>query len=266
MSVRVDIPAFCGPFDLLLQLVARRKVDLYDVPLADITDDYLTAMRAVEGLDLEMTTEFLVVAATLVELKAARLLPGEDDPELEDLACEARDVLYARLLDYRAFKHAAGHLRARLDDGAGFVARDVPLEERYTGLVPDVAVPLGPADLASLAARVLAERRPAQVDTSHLQPVRMTVREAALLLTGELERAGGVATFRELTAGCRHRVEVVTCFLALLELYKLEAIELAQATSFGRLEVTANVGDGWPPAALEALDDEPQAEREAAGQ
>lgn len=248
-TYHVAVGSFHGPFDLLLHLIARRKVDIYEVPLAQITDDYLAALAQLEALDLEVATEFLVVAATLVELKAARLLPGEDDPELDELELEARDLLYARLLDYRTFKNAAGFLRERLDRFASYVPRQVRLEPRYLGLVPDVRLPLTAAELAQLAARVLAVQPETAVDTSHLQPVRMTVGEAAAMVADELERAGGRATFGELTAGCRHRIEVIVCFLALLELYKLDAVDLSQALNFGQLTVVLN-GGGWDGAAL----------------
>ncbi len=263
-SYHVSVGAFTGPFDLLLHLIARHKVDIYEVSLAQITDDYLavlgelqrpSASTAGQGqLDLEVATEFLVVAATLVELKAARLLPGEDDPELDELALETRDLLYARLLDYRTFKDAAAFLADGLAASAGYVARDVRLEQRYTDLVPAVRLGVDAVQLAALAARVLAERPASSVDTSHLQPVRMTVREAAGMVMTELERAGGRATFREVTAGCRHRVEVIVCFLALLELYKLDLVDLEQASSFDVLTVATNPDIGYADSALDEMD------------
>jgi segregation and condensation protein A len=205
-SYTVNVGSFEGPFDLLLHLIARRKLDIYEIPLAQITDDYIAALREMDVLDLEVATEFLVVAATLIELKAARLLPGEDDPELEELALEARDLLYARLLDYRTFKEAAAFLRERVAAFSGYLPREVRMEPAFTRLVPEVALGLTPEALARVAARALADVPDPFVDTSHLQPVRMTVREAAGMIADELLRAGGRASFRELTAGCRHRV------------------------------------------------------------
>ncbi|MDQ3538711.1 MAG: segregation/condensation protein A [Actinomycetota bacterium] len=264
-SYCVSVGAFTGPFDLLLHLIARHKVDIYEVSLARITDDYLAVVRELqrprssgEGtagqLDLETATEFLLVAATLVELKAARLLPGEDDPELDELALEARDLLYARLLDYRTFKDAAAFLADGLAASAGYVARDVRLEQRYTELMPAVRLGVDAQQLAALAARVLADRPASSVDTSHLQPVRMTVREAAGMVMTELERAGGRATFREVTAGCRHRVEVIVCFLALLELYKLDLVDLEQAGSFDVLTVAVGPNSRFADSALAEMD------------
>jgi len=251
-TYHVTVGSFEGPFDLLLQLIARHKVDIYEVPLAQITEDYLAALRGMERIDLEVATEFLVVAATLIELKAARLLPGEDDPELEELALEARDLLYARLLDYRTFKEAAGFLRAQLDGHAGFVPRQVGPDPQFAGSTPDMALPVSAEQLAELAARAFVEQPEPTVDTSHLQPVRMTVREAAGMVADELVRAGGRAPFTELTAGCRHRIEVVVCFLAVLELYKNEHVELEQTKNFGEL-VVSWIDDSRPTG--DALDD-----------
>jgi segregation and condensation protein A len=238
-TYHVTVGSFEGPFDLLLHLIARHKVDIYEIPIAQITDDYLSVLRSMDHLDLEVTTEFLVVAATLIELKAARLLPGEDDPDLDELALEARDLLYARLLDYRMFKEAAAHLGERLAAYAGFHPRQVSMEERYAGLVPETRLNTTPQELARIAARALAAKPEPHVDLSHVQPVRMTVREAARMVVDELHRAGGRATFAELTAGCRHRIEVIVCFLALLELFKLEVVDLQQAGAFADLTVTA---------------------------
>lgn len=236
-TYHVSLPSFEGPFDLLLQLIARRKVEIYDIPIAEITDDYLAVIREMEILDLEVATEFLVVAATLIELKAARLLPGEDDPEFDEIALEARDLLYARLLDYRIFKEAAAAVAERLEANDGYTPRAVPLEERYRCCLPEVELPIDAQGLASLAAQALAERPPPVVDLSHVQPVRLTVREAAGMVMDELDRAGGRTSFWELVAGCRHRIEVIIHFLALLELYKLECVDLEQHASFAELVV-----------------------------
>ncbi len=254
-TYHVTVGSFEGPFDLLLHLIARHKVDIYEITLSQITDDYLAVLREMELIDLDVTTEFLVVAATLIELKAARLLPDEDDPELDDLALEARDLLYARLLDYRMFKEAAGYLGSRLESLSGFVPRNVALEDRYTSLVPDTQLGVTPQRLAEIAASALRAKPEPVVDLSHLQPVRITVREAAGMVVQELQRAGGEATFAELTAGCRHRVEVIVHFLALLELYKLELVDLDQAGNFATLRVVANAEQPWEQSALADMEE-----------
>jgi segregation and condensation protein A len=242
-TYHVSLSSFEGPFDLLLHLIARHRVDVHAIPIAQITDEYLAVLRQAETVDLEVATEFLVVAATLVELKAARLLPNTDDPELDELAIEIRDLLYVRLLDYRVFKEAAAWLDASLEAGAGSWPRMAALEERFTRLRPDIMIPVDAAGLAELAARAIASAPPPSIDLSHLQPIRMTIRQAVALVVAGLRRSGGRATFRALTAGCRDRVEVVVSFLALLELYRAEIVELDQAERFGELRVSW-VGDG----------------------
>lgn len=242
-AYHVSVSAFEGPFDLLLHLISRRKVDIYEISIAEITDDYLAVIGTLDTLDLEITTEFLLVAATLIELKAARLLPSEDDPELDELALEARDLLYARLLDYRTFREAASHLRDRMDRFDGYVAREVALEPRFASLRPEATLGITPDAFALLAARAFADRPRDAIDLSHIQPVRMTVGEAAGMILDELIRADGQLTFDDLTAGCRHIAEVVVHFLACLELYKLDHVDLAQEGSFGSLSIT------WTPEA-----------------
>lgn len=253
-TYHVTVGSFEGPFDLLLHLITRRKVEIWDIAIAQITDEYLAVLADLDELDLEVATEFLIVAATLIELKAARLLPAEDDPELEELALEARDLLYARLLDYRTFKEASAWVAERMEAFAGYVPRDVGLEERFRGVLPDVELTITIDELAAMAARALADKPEPIVDLSHVQPVRMTVREAAGMVMDELARAGGRASFRELTAGCRHRVEVIVHFLALLELYKLGHLDMDQAASFGDIVVRANDDEPWHGSVFAAME------------
>jgi segregation and condensation protein A len=260
-TYHVAVGSFSGPFDLLLQLIARRRLDVADLPLAQITDGYLAAIARMDELDLEVATDFLVVAATLVELKAARLLPVEEEPGTDELALEARDLLYARLLDYRVFRAAADDLERRLDACAGYVAREVGPDQDFRATPPEVRLDLSAEQFAALAAAALRERRELTVDVSHLPPVRLSVAEASELVLDELERAGGRATFAELTAGCRHLVEVLTCFLAMLELYKQERVELEQSESFAVLRVATAAPAGWAqPPALEARSSPPALE------
>lgn len=237
-TYQVSLSSFEGPFDLLLHLIARHRVDVHAIPIGEITDEYLAVLRVADTVDLEVATEFLVVAATLVELKAARLLPDTDDPDLDELALETRDLLYARLLEYRTFKRAAAWLDERIEAGVGSWPRLAALEERFARLRPEVTVPVDAPGLAALAARAFANAPPPEPDLSHVQPVRMTVREAAGLVLDGLRRAGGSATFGQLTVRFRTRVEVVVVFLALLELYRADLVDLDQAERFGELEVT----------------------------
>lgn len=244
-SYTVTVGSFEGPFDLLLQLIARRKVDIHEIPLSEITDDYLAVLRGMESVDLDTTTEFLVVASTLVEMKAARLLPTADESELDDLGLEGRDLLYARLLEYRTFKEASSWIAEQLSLLRGYLPRTAGPDPVFRHLRPPLHLDVCADDLARIAAQALAEQPVPQVDVAHLQPVRMTVLDAADLVMGELARARGRASFRELTAGCRHRIEAIVCFLALLELYKFEHVDLHQAGSFGDLAVEAVDPAGW---------------------
>lgn len=253
MAYTVSVGDFEGPFDLLLKLIAQRRVDVYDVALADITDDYLAVVRTMDTVDLEATTEFLVIAATLVELKAARLLPTDEEPEIDELAVHARDLLYARLLDFQVFAEAAAFLGGRMADQAGYVPRAVPLEEPFVGLAPPVELRTSPADLARIYGEVLADlaERERPVDISHLPPIPLTVAQASRDLVDGLAGVGGRATFAELTRRYRSRATVAVAFLAVLELYKEEHVEVTQAAHFGDMvieltstEVLAVVADG----------------------
>lgn len=238
MAVEVHTPVFEGPFDLLLHLILRDEVDLYEVSLHTIVDAYLAELARMETLDLELATEFLLIACTLVELKSRRLLPDEADGDLdEELALwEERDLLLARLLECKTFKDASRALE-RLAGAAGrSVPRRAGLEEAFEGLMPDPLADVGPDHLRVAYLRAVAPRPRQQVSTAHIAPIRLTVADAVGDLASELHRRGR-AGFRELTAQLVDRVEVVIYFLAILELYKQGAVELEQVRTFGDITV-----------------------------
>ena len=235
--VRID--AFEGPFDLLLQLIARRKLDVSEVDLAEITADFLANLPgedAIVALDLDTATHFLVVAATLIELKAARLLPTTDDGQLDELLAEARDVLYARLLEYRAFRDLSELFADRLEEHADHFGRQAPLEPHLEELVPDTQLTVDPTGLAALAAAALAPKPEPHVSVTHIHQAYVTVREAASRVLDRVPQPGDRTTFAAIVAGLS-RPERVVHFLALLELYKLGHLDLEQPERFGSVLV-----------------------------
>ena len=135
----VSTPVFQGPFDLLLHLILREQVDLYEVTLADIVDAYLAELERMQDLDLEVATEFLLIAATLVELKARRLLPGPDEVDVdEELGRWAeRDLLLSRLLECKTFGDAGAVLARLAEEAARSVPRTAGPDERFAAIAPD---------------------------------------------------------------------------------------------------------------------------------
>ena len=234
---QVHLDVFEGPFDLLLSLIAKHKLDITEVALSKVTDEFIAYIKG-HGpeWDLGQASEFLVVAATLLDLKAARLLPsGEVDDE--DLALlEARDLLFARLLQYKAYKQVAAIFAARMASESRRHPRSVTLEESFTTLLPELVLGLGPTELAAMAARALAPREPPTVAVGHLVPPLVSVREQAALLVDRLRRLRS-STFRGLTADCAGPLHVVARFLALLELYREGAVAFDQITPFGELGI-----------------------------
>ncbi|HKN99487.1 MAG TPA: segregation/condensation protein A [Pseudonocardiaceae bacterium] len=235
---RVRLANFEGPFDLLLQLISQHELDVTEVALHTVTDDFIAHIHAMgEAWDLDETTEFLVIAATLLDLKAARLLPSADVEDAEDLALlEARDLLFARLLQYRAYKQVAT-LFAELDASAmRRYPRSVALEERFTKLLPEVLLGITPDQFAELAAVVFRPKPPPTVPVDHLHAAKVSVREHAAVLRLRLAELGA-ATFSELVVDCGRTLEVVARFLALLELYRQQSIVFDQADPLGELNV-----------------------------
>jgi segregation and condensation protein A len=238
MPYEVQTPVFEGPFDLLLHLILQEQVDLYEVSLARIVDAYLVELERMETLDLEISTEFLLIAATLVELKCRRLLPEDTDLDLDDeLALwEERDLLIARLLDCKTFKDAA-HVLGSLADAAGRShPRTAGLEDQFLELAPDLLAGIDLDDLRAAYLRAMTPRPTPQVSVDHIHSVRVSVTEAVEELVDELPRWGRV-TFRRLTSELVERLEVVVRFLAVLELFKQGAVELDQPAAFGDIEI-----------------------------
>ncbi|MEX0868443.1 MAG: ScpA family protein [Nitriliruptoraceae bacterium] len=243
MTYHVHLDVYEGPFDLLLQLIARRRLDITEIDLAEITHDFLEHLgAALEELDLDTATRFLVVAATLVELKAARLLPKDEQDDAEDLLGDARDMLYARLLEYRAFRDVARLMEHRFDRCAGSLARDVAPEPWILRLVPETALPINVDGLAALAAAATAPRPKPEIDLAHIRRTYLTIRDAARQVLDALPSVGSRVDYRTLVTG-RDRGDRVVVFLALLELFKLGHVELEQSAGRGPIEVERR--DGW---------------------
>lgn len=245
-AVRLD--NFEGPFDLLLQLISKHKLDITEVSLSKVTDEFIAHVKAIsraEGEqaarggvdDLEETTSFLLVAATLLDLKAARLLPQGDVEDEEDLALlEARDLLFARLLQYRAFKQVAGVLEQRLAGEARRHPRAVGMEERFASLLPEVLIGIGLQQFAQLAAKALAPKPVLELPTHHIHAPAVSVREQAAIVVDRLRRSGTL-TFRSLVRDSPDTLTTVARFLSLLELFREGAVTFDQMTPLGELTV-----------------------------
>ena len=244
MSVTVTTAVYEGPFDLLLNLILKEEVELYEVSLSSIVDAYLAELECLEALDLEVATEFLLIAAILVELKTRRLLPGREGVDADDEfgLWEERDLLLARLLECKTFKDAAVVLRRLAAEASRSWPRRAGLEERFLGMAPDLLDGVTADDLRAACLRGLTPRPSVHVETEHIAPIRASVADAVAELVDEIPRSGTI-TFRHLTRGLVDRIEIVVRFLAVLELYKQGVVEVDQLGAFGDIHV------GWRPGA-----------------
>jgi len=234
----VKLTNFEGPFDLLLNLIAKHKLDITEVSLSTVTDEFIAHVKALGSTwDLEQTTSFLLVASTLLDLKAARLLPQGDVEDEEDLALlEARDLLFARLMQYKAFKQVAGVMEKRLAAESLRHPRSVGLEERFATLLPEVLIGIGLEQFAALAARALEPKPVLEVSLQHIHAARVSVREQAAIVVDRLRRSGTM-TFRALCGDSPDTLTTVARFLSLLELFREGAVAFDQVTPLGELSV-----------------------------
>ena len=274
-EVRLD--NFEGPFDLLLSLISKHKLDITEVSLSKVTDEFIAHVKALGSTwELEQTTSFLLVAATLLDLKAARLLPQGDVEDEEDLALlEARDLLFARLMQYRAFKQVAGVLEVRLSEESRRHPRAVGLEERFATLLPEVLIGIGLDQFAELAAGAMKPRPVLEVSLGHIHAAKVSVREQAALVVDRLRRSGTM-TFRALCGDSPDTLTTVARFLSLLELFREGAVAFDQMSPLGELSVRWSGADdedfeidefeGAPPPADEPPDEPPDEQRDEQGE
>ncbi len=254
VSVAVSTPVFDGPFDLLLHLILKDEVDLYEVSLSSIVDGYIKALDDMENLELEVATEFLLIAATLVELKSRRLLPDPPGSDLdEELALwEERDLLLARLLECKTFKDAAQSLQVLSSEASRSYPRTAGIEDAFIGLLPDLLANVEADQIRDAFMRATAPKPVIRVATDHIAPISFSVGDAVNELAIDLPDRGRIS-FREITAQLVDRIEVVVYFLAILELYKQDMLDIVQISSFGNIEVEW-IAEAEGAAAMDLID------------
>jgi segregation and condensation protein A len=243
-AFQVHLDVFEGPFDLLLSLISKHQLDVTEVALHQVTDEFIAFIRA-QGVRWELgtATEFLLVAATLLDLKAARLLPSGEVEDEEDLALlEARDLLFARLLQYRAYKQVAAVFAGLFAEQGQRFPRAVSLEPQFAAALPEVLLGIGPQEFARLAAAAFRPREIPTVAIDHIHAPMVSVREHAAVLSERLRRLGG-GSFRSLCQDCESTLEIVARFLALLEMYREGQVAFDQVTPLGELHVRWTGGD-----------------------
>lgn len=251
----VKVGDFEGPFDLLLSLISKHKLEVTELALHTVTDEFIAYIKAKGGeWDLDEASSFLVVAATLLDLKAARLLPSGEVDDEEDLALlEARDLLFARLLQYRAYKEVAALLAEQMETASKRLPRTVSLEPQFAALLPEVLIGLGPDQFAAMAAIATMPKEELQVGTSHLHVPKVSVREQAAVIVQRLRRSR-TSTFRALIADADSVLVVVGRFLALLELYREHVVAFDQIAPLGDLTIRWTGSDEGEVAVTDEFD------------
>lgn len=255
---------FEGPFDLLLSLISKHKLDVTEIALSQVTDEFIAHVKELPDADLEETTSFLLVAATLLDLKAARLLPQGDVEDEEDLALlEARDLLFARLLQYKAYKQIAAILDERLAAESRRFPRAVGLEERFASLLPEVLIGIGLEQFAGLAAKALEPKPEVELTLHHIHAPAVSVREQAAIVVDRLQRSGTM-TFRALCGDSPDTLTTVARFLSLLELFREGAVAFEQVTALGELTVRWTGGEDASIDEIDEFEGAPASEAEPA--
>jgi segregation and condensation protein A len=241
VAYTVKTQAFEGPFDLLLHLVSKQKLDVNAISVIEITDQYLEHVDRMHELDLDVASDFLLVAATLLEIKASSLLPQPVEytgDELDDLSPEeARELLVERLLTYKQFKSAAIELNARMESESRMHPRQAGLEERFLKLMPDFLEGVTLHGLAVICADLQHRREVFLLQAEHVaaQPISLELHSASVYR--KLSKRGKIA-FTELLGDDPTPELVVVTLLAVLELYKRGTAEIRQEDTYGDIMLT----------------------------
>ena len=256
MAFEVATPVYDGPFDLLLHLILKEEVDIHEVSLTRIVEAYLEEIQRMQMLDLDVATEFLLIASTLVELKTRRLLPGKQDMDLdEELALwSERDLLLARLLDCKTFKDVASVFTQLAEQASLSYPRRSGPDERFADLMPDMLEGVTAVRLQRAFLRATQPKPPTTIDWYHVAPIRASVADALMEMLETLPKLGKV-TFKQITEAIHDRIEVVVRFLAILELFKQGRISLEQTDRFGDIEVMWTAGDDIGFVSVMQIDD-----------
>lgn len=250
MSYKVRTQAFSGPFDLLLQLVTRQKVTIGSISIAEVANQYLAEVERMRDLDLDVASDFVLVASTLLDIKAASLVPDEpvkkraeeieDEEEDDELSTldpdEAREVLIARLIAYKQFRGAAAALAARSEAESRMHPRTVGADPDFLGLMPDYLEGITLRSLAVICADIDSKRETFLLESEHIAPKRLPV-ALTIASVDRLVRSRKHVTFSELVGEDKTPEVVVANFLAVLELFKRGLVRVRQDEIFGEIDV-----------------------------
>lgn len=248
MSYRVATQAYSGPFDLLLQLVTRQKVDIGSISISEVAEQYLAEVERLGVLDLDVASDFLLVAATLLDIKAASLVPedarkprdtdeDEVDEDLADLDGDAlREVLIQRLIAYKQFKAAAAALGARMEAESRMHPRVAGPDPEFLNLMPDYLSGITLRGLAVICADIDGRREQFLLEAEHVAPHRVPL-ELTVASVDRVIIAHPLTTFKELLDGDATTEQLVVTFLAILELAKRGSLTLEQDENFGDIRI-----------------------------
>lgn len=248
MSYKVNTATYSGPFDLLLQLVSRQKVAIGSISISEVADQYLAEVDAMEELDLDVASDFVLVASTLLDMKAHALVPqdvslkssyddDEYDDELDGLSPdEAREVLIARLIAYKQFRNAGAALGSRMEAESYMFPRSVGPDPDFLNLMPDYLEGITLRSLAVICADIDSKRETFLLEAEHVAPKRLPV-ALTVASVDRLTRSKGKVTFSELLDGQDTPEIVVANFLAVLELFKRGLVRVQQDVIFGEIEI-----------------------------
>lgn len=247
MGIPVKLQVFEGPLDLLLHLIDKNKIDIYDIPIVDITNQYMEYINAMEKADLNVMSEFLVMAATLLDIKCRMLLPKEENEDGEEE--DPRQELVDQLLEYKLYKYMANELKDRQIDSEHIMYKDSTIPEEVMEYEEPVDMDLLIGDLTLTKLNVIFQdvmkRQVNKIDPvrskfGKIQKEEVTVEDKLEYIT-EYAKEHRNFSFRTLLSRQSSKTQIVVTFLAILQLMKEGTITIEQEQPFDDIVITSNV-------------------------
>jgi len=231
-SYKIELPFYEGPMDLLLHLIKKNEIDIYDIPIALITEQYLEYIEMLKVLNLDTIGDFLVMAATLMHIKSKMLLPPDPEEEAEEI--DPREELVKRLIEYRKFKDAAEKLSGREQYYSELYDRDASIE----GLKKEeILLEVSVFDLISAFRNIVVRTKDKEFHEVTVE--KLTINDKISDIMEKLNFSKSL-TLQQLFEEMDSKYEMVVTFLALLELIKLRLVKVVQKNPFATIEVYPN--------------------------
>lgn len=249
MELQIKIQNFEGPFDLLLHLIKKNQLDIYNINISEITGQYMEYIENLKEMDLEVTSEFIVIAATLLQIKSRELLPKvqKEEEEEEELEGNPEKILLDKLIEYKKFKNIAEYLNKRLEKGFTVFSKKPEIIEKKEEKEEGIYINISILELYNLYNELITNYND-KLNLNNTMPDRIQIEEFKIedkmdYLKSQLIKNKNIS-FSQLRKSCSCKGEIIVTFLALLELIRIKIVKVVQEGNFKEIYLEGMESNG----------------------